>query len=263
MLQLIADQLKDTDMTINHAVAEVLKHFKDKGYRMRILAVEVLNSRTRLSKELLQVMVNQLLDQPSEIQKSGFQILANNRTSALCKNIMQLFESNAEKGVRDNSVLRSILEILASQPALSKRTLRQLNHLERYNRNVVAKFLKHQPALPVEVLEALGEFLTDDIYEGKGQEEAARLLKDQSSLPETALSLVETLLCAKKSVSAGTWSKALEILETHSVFPDERLKLIVKPLGKLSLYLQIRVVEILLCQPYLYTGVLETHLLSF
>lgn len=282
MLQLIAEQLKDTDYKINQAAAEVLKcqtvlsdemlqlivkQLKDESYRIRAAAAKVFMSRTNLSQELLELIANQLMDQTLKTQESGLRILSNRNTSVLSKRIIQIVEAQLENGTRDRFILNPILEILASQSALSKRTLqlvaRQLKQSDQYARQAVATFLKHQPVLPVEALESLAELITDDVYDTIGQTEAAEILKGQSSLPEIVLRLVEKPLCAKKSIYPLTWSEALEILKAQSVLSEERLQLIVESGLMRSYYFQTQVVEALFSQPYLHTGVLETHLLSF
>lgn len=283
VLHLIAEQLKETDCEMIQAAAEVLrcqavlpdellqsivKQLNDESYYIRAGAVRVIRSRTTLSQELLELIANQLVEQTIETQESALEILADRGTSVLFKSIIQVIEAQLENGVRNSQILESILKILASQSALPTRTLQlivqQLKGSNIFARQALATFLKHQPVLPVEVLESLGKLISDD--ERRGQEEAAGILKNYSSLPESVLGLVEKPLYAEKRMSAGTWSKwseALEILKAQSILSEERQQLILEYLRTRDQFFQHEVVEILFSLPYLDTGVLKTHLLSF
>lgn len=98
---------------------------------------------------------------------------------------------------------------------------------------------------------------------GKDREEAAKFLKSYSFLHDFILSLVERPLYAFHSFYSYSSSEALETLGAQAVLSEGRLQLIVESLltrnsGKLT-----EVVDVLFSQPELYTGVLETHLISF
>jgi hypothetical protein len=277
ILPIVVEQLTHPSPTINWGAARVLecqialsdemlqsiiKYLKHESYTTRAATAKVFSSRTDLSQELLELIANQLLDQTSEIKRSGFEIFTTRETSILPKQIIQLVEAQLEDGTANIFTLNSIFEILAGQSALSKNTLqlvaRQLETTNRYERLTVAKFLKQQSILPVEALEVLGELISDDIYRLNGQEEAAELLKGQPCLPETVLRLVEKPLCATKRTNARTLDRALEILEAQSVLSEERLQLIMNFRRRGQ-----GMVEALFGQPYLYNGVLETHLFPF
>jgi NTP pyrophosphatase (non-canonical NTP hydrolase) len=276
LLRLVEEQLKDKDSAISSRAVQVLKRqtalpdeilqlivkrLENEIFCIMLGKVIVFKNRGDLSQDLFDLIASQPVYQTSVTQGSVYKIPPDRKRSVLSKKIIDLVETVLKNGPMHR--LRSLLGVLASQPALPERTLQlvaqQLRESDEWDRKAIAEFLKHQPVLPVAVLELLGELITNDVFEEKGQKEAADILKGQSSLPGTVLRLVEKPL-RSKSISSSTWTTALEILRAQSALPEESLEAIVTSFDERSGYYQDQLVETLFSQPALYTGVLSTHL---